>query len=74
MLDIKFTDSEATHTCDSQVEGNWVVFTCPLCSDFSRRMNLETGELHTECPGDPTVLHRGMFVNPVLQVFDASLS
>lgn len=32
------------HECDSVVEGEWVVFRCPICSNYERRINLLTGE------------------------------
>ena len=32
------------HNCNSATEGDWVVFRCPICKDYERRINLLTGE------------------------------
>ena len=56
------TSSENRHNCKSHKEGNWAVFTCPLCPGYERRLNLLTGEVKTN-PGDnPEILHSGTFV------------
>ena len=45
MLDIKFSTNENTHRCDAVLEGKWIVFTCPQCQDYRRKMHQETGFL-----------------------------
>ena len=34
-----------SHKCQTSLDGNWVVFTCPLCEDYERRVNRVTGEV-----------------------------
>lgn len=62
-FNFKSTDAETTkHTCIARREGDWAVFTCPLCPGFERRLNLRTGAMqHTPGP-DPFALHQGYFV------------
>lgn len=51
-----------SHTCESRREGAWVIFTCPVCAEFERRINMETGELRTIPAADPCILHHGSFM------------
>jgi hypothetical protein len=32
------------HNCNSATEGDWVVFRCPICKNYERRINRLTGE------------------------------
>ena len=32
------------HNCNSSTEGDWVVFRCPICKSYERRINMLTGE------------------------------
>lgn len=74
MLNIQFSSHETTHICEAKIEGKWIVFTCPQCLDYRRKINQETGEMITDSMGNPEVLHQGFYVQPRLQNFDASLS
>ena len=53
---------ETRHICESRKEGEWVVFVCPHCPDFERRMHLKTGQMKTRPAADPYILHEGVFV------------
>ena len=55
-------DSGARHRCEARRFKNWVVFTCPQCPGFERRIDLETGAMHTRPGADPYVLHEGFYV------------
>lgn len=46
-----------THTCTSFRQGDWVVFRCPICPGYERRVNLETGK--TVVKGGTSALHTG---------------
>jgi hypothetical protein len=33
------------HECESSIEGDWIVFRCPLCKDYERRIHQVTSEM-----------------------------
>ncbi|MBK6931288.1 MAG: hypothetical protein IPH12_10645 [Saprospirales bacterium] len=49
------------HTCTARRDGVWVVFSCPLCPGFERRMNIQTGVMRVKPGAHPQVLHQGSF-------------
>jgi hypothetical protein len=49
------------HLCEARREGDWVVFTCPHCADFERRLNFVTGQFHIQADGNPYILHEGTY-------------
>ena len=55
------SENENIHNCECSREGDWLVFTCPECPDYERRMNWKTGEMHLK-GGDEMILHRGSFI------------
>ncbi len=50
------------HTCTSKRQGDWIIFSCPLCPGYERRMNLQTGAVTVQDGNDPYILHEGFFV------------
>jgi len=34
------------HECTSTRSGDWIVFRCPRCPDYERRLNWRTGATH----------------------------
>jgi hypothetical protein len=60
-LKFEITDTELRHTCLGRQEGEWVVFTCPECKGFERRINFHTGKMTTRQGENPEVLHVGDF-------------
>ncbi len=62
MSKIKF-DSEATdyHKCQSYRDGDWIIFRCPHCSDYERRLNWRTGEMKARNTGGH-LRHMGTYV------------
>lgn len=36
-----FNDEQ--HPCIGHNEGDWIIFTCPICKDYERRVNWKTG-------------------------------
>ena len=74
MLNIEFSAKEDAHTCEVSVEEQWIVFTCPQCQNYRRKMHQETGEMVVEKPGDPQITHRGMYINPLILQTVPSLS
>lgn len=33
------------HVCQSQRDGDWIIFTCSKCPDYERRVNWRTGQM-----------------------------
>lgn len=44
MLNQNFGDGNIRHECESYSDGEWIIFRCPLCEDYERRVNPRTGE------------------------------
>ena len=46
------------HYCTSHREGPWIIWRCPVCQDYERRFNLETGQMR--CVGHESgIVHTG---------------
>ncbi len=58
--------SENSHKCYGEMEGDWVVFRCPVCEDYERRVNFKTGEMKSHYNEDNLIPHHGFFVKPGL--------
>ncbi len=56
------SESEHIHLCESNRNGDWLIFTCPKCPDYERRLNWKTGEMHLKEGKDEMILHRGSFL------------
>ena len=52
------TFNGTNHECDAVMEGDWVVFRCPICKDYERRINTVTGETKVKNLSS-TVSHSG---------------
>lgn len=39
------------HPCTSEREGDWLVWRCPLCAGYERRLNWVTGEMRVRREG-----------------------
>ncbi len=69
MFDINFnipqTDAKI-HQCQSHKEGDDIVFTCPDCPGYERRMNLRTNKM-TVVNAREDILHTGTHVSPILK-------
>jgi len=50
---------EETHHCTSHREGDWIVWRCPQCDRYERRLNARTGEMKTQ-RGGSEARHTGM--------------
>jgi hypothetical protein len=35
------------HECEAYRDGNWIIFRCPHCYDYERRLNWRTGEMNS---------------------------
>lgn len=60
----------AYHTCESRREGDWIIFTCPHCSEYESRFNIKTEERISHHAEDPTVFHQGSFVPVGMEQLD----
>jgi hypothetical protein len=57
---------EEVHNCTATRKGEWVIFTCPMCLDYERRINLRTGDMKTYAPFT-TIKHNGTYMPEGLQ-------
>lgn len=66
-MEIKFNHSSdaEVHECESYREGDWIIFRCPLCRDYERRMNWRTGEMKVENSTE-NITHSGQYYPPEL--------
>lgn len=55
-----------THACQSRVEGDWIIFTCPDCPDYERRYNYKTKEMQVK-HASVDINHVGQFIPALLQ-------
>ena len=63
MIRSDFNNSgESRHKCYSEKEGDWIVFKCPVCSDYERRIHSKTGEMKSKYNSDNRYRHSGTFV------------
>lgn len=49
-MDILIQESPASvhtenHSCESHLRGDWIIWTCPECEGYERRLNWRTGEM-----------------------------
>jgi hypothetical protein len=38
------TITKPDHDCTASTEGEWVVFRCPRCPEYERRIHIQTGD------------------------------
>ncbi len=48
------------HSCQSRLEGDWIIWTCPKCEGYERRLNWRTGEMKGKRSPAHAALHYGM--------------
>lgn len=58
--------NENHHKCYVEKEGDWLVFRCPLCHEYERRINLKTRESKLIADFDNFIPHYGYFIKPGL--------
>ena len=44
-LNGKKVAANTVHKCIATRKGDWVIFTCPICKDYERHMNLYSGNM-----------------------------
>jgi hypothetical protein len=54
-----FSNAEQ-HECESFREGDEIVFRCPICTDYERRINWRTGNTSVK-QSNPEVNHTGSY-------------
>lgn len=60
------------HACESRQEGDWIIYTCPKCPNYKRRVNIVTREvILTNDDISFYVFHQGNFVPEPLKEFDS---
>ena len=61
-IEINLTNSDDDrHECESTREGDWIIFTCPHCPGYERRMNLRTRDMTVNDPTDGSYSHSGRY-------------
>lgn len=60
------------HACYAEQEGDWVVFRCPVCKDYERRMNIKTGEMQSQVSEENKIPHHGFYIKPGFDNFQYS--
>lgn len=59
---IEFSDLPAnSHRCIGEIVGDWIVFTCPLCAGYERRLHRVTNVMVTR--GQTEFNHYGSLDN-----------
>jgi hypothetical protein len=44
-IEVGSSNSPEQHKCKASLEGDWIVFKCPICHDYERRINRTTREM-----------------------------
>lgn len=57
------------HKCSHHTEGNEIIFTCLLCPEYERRINVITGKEKTKGVSIQ-IQHLGNYTNPHLGVYN----
>lgn len=60
-LNFELDSTYGYHECVSVSEGEWVIFRCPICKDYERRINMLTGETKVK-DLSPIVRHAGRHI------------
>jgi len=65
MLNFNFNlssdDEYEIHSCKSYRDGDWIIFYCPICIDYERRINWRTREMKSRNVKD-NVKHLGNYI------------
>jgi hypothetical protein len=62
---------ENRHQCETRMEGQWIVFTCPVCDDYERRIHSVTKETRVKRNPDNPYNHGGSFIRPGFDAVDS---
>jgi len=54
-------DDVDTHQCESYRDGDWIVFLCPKCEGYERRLNWRSGEMKVRDRSDQNIRHTGEY-------------
>ena len=65
---ISYQSQEVEHQCIGHKEGDWIIFTCPVCKDYQRLINCVTKQV-TVRKGRTNAVHIGSHA-PVLTTLD----
>lgn len=67
MQEIDFGDvsDSVQHQCEATREEDWVVFRCPQCPDYERRLNWRTGAMQVRNV-KADIRHSGAYTPPEL--------
>ncbi len=60
-IDFGNFQTNPAHECDSYRNGDWIIFRCPSCPDYERRINWRTGKIMVK-NSRPDVMHSGTHV------------
>lgn len=61
-LNFRINDAPQRHQCVVRRDGDWIIFTCPQCEGYERRLHLFDGKTTVQEGEDPFALHEGVFI------------
>jgi hypothetical protein len=66
MFSVNNNHDGESHECTSSIEGEWIVFRCPVCEDFERRIHLRTKKMKSKISPYNPYQHHGLYLRPGL--------
>ena len=45
---VRLEENSERHECEAREEGGWIIYHCPLCPDYERRVNVRTGDMEAK--------------------------
>ena len=72
MQEVNFqaTLTDDMHKCSSHWEGDWIIFKCPICKDYERKINWLNGKMtvkNNKSPARHYGFHTTNSANPIFR-------
>ncbi|GIV31498.1 MAG: hypothetical protein KatS3mg029_0849 [Saprospiraceae bacterium] len=65
-LSFSGSEEENVHHCNADIEGDWIVFRCPHCREYERRIHMKTRQMLVSGNENNPYLHTGTYSNRLL--------
>jgi len=59
-IEFKNFSGAEQHECESYRDGDWIIFRCPVCKEYERRLNWRTGKMSVQ-NGSKDINHTGYY-------------
>lgn len=69
-IDLNPTPDSEHHKCQAARNGDWIIFQCPKCQDYERRLNWRTGETRSRNVSATIDHHGGYFPREFKEAFE----